>query len=219
MAYTEEKLQRMIALIRSVELTKEHEFAAATYRDLPALKELDQIVRQQLAQEQPCDQDTLEDSIFAVRYLGDAYESMWRIAYAETYYQWLFTLYQELYQRFGEKKAKFEDDFYIAMRIRNYYQKDDCEDLLQIAKEIIGNEQALKIQKRILEDFHPLKHDSVELSEAYLSVIDAVEQEIDQEYQGTLHPFEWNQVFQKKMLERGIEWHSIIELNPGYRFD
>ena len=60
MAYTEQEAARLIALIQSVESHKEHPYAAPTYRDTPALQELDAMVHGKLEAEPERDQDTLQ---------------------------------------------------------------------------------------------------------------------------------------------------------------
>lgn len=44
MAYSKETEKRLTELLREIEGRKENEYAAATYKDVPALKEIAQIV-------------------------------------------------------------------------------------------------------------------------------------------------------------------------------
>ncbi len=219
MAYTEISVKRILEKIKEIEARKEHPNAATTYKDVPALQEIDKIVKEQMALEQPCDCDTLIDSIFAVRYLGSAYESMWRIAYANKYHKWLFDIHLDLYRRFGEKDKELADDYYTALRARNYYGKDDCFDLIEMAKELLPDKKRLDIEKQILEDFHPLKHDPVELTDKYLAVIDEVDQRMDIPENKNIHSFLWNERFQALLQQYGIEWEPMTSLNPGWHFD
>ncbi len=219
MAYTEADIKRIIELIKEIDSRKEHSNAASTYKDVPALNEIAGIVKQQTVFEQPCDCDTLTDSIFAIRYIASAYESMWRIAYTNKYYKWLFELHLELYRRYGKKDSELADDYYAAIRARNYYGKDECTDLVTIAKEILSNNKRLRIEKQIFEDFHPLKHDPVELSDDYLAVIDEVERLMDIPENKNIHHFVWNERFQMLLHQYGIEWEPITSLNPGWHFD
>lgn len=219
MAYTENSTKRIIELIKEIESRKEHQYAATTYKDIPALQEIDRIVKEQLASEQPCDHDTLADSIFAVRYLGSAYESMWRIAYANKYHKWLFDLHLDLYRRFGEKDKELADDYYTALRARNYYGKDECPDLASPAKELLPDKKRLDIEKQVFVDFHPLKHDPVELTDEYLAVIDEVDRRMDTEEYRNAHPFIRNNRFQELLWEYGVRWEPMTSLNPGWHFD
>ena len=219
MAYTEVSVKRILELIKEIEARKEHPNAATTYKDVPALSEIDKIVKEQMALEQPCDCETLIDSIFAARYLGNAYESMWRIAYANKYYKQLFDIHLDLYRRFGEKDKELADDYYTALRARNYYGKDECSDLIEIAKELLPEKKRLDIEKQILEDFHPLKHDPVELSDKYLDVIDEVDRRMDIPENKNVHPFVRNERFRALLQQYGIEWEPMTSLNPGWHFD
>ena len=219
MAYSEVSVKRILELIKETELRKEHPNAAATYKDVPALKEIDKSVREQMAAEQPCDRSTLIDSIFAVRYLGNTYESMWRIAYANKYYSQLFDIHYELYRRFGEKDRELADDYYTALRARNYYGKDECRDLTETAKELLPEKKRLNIEKQIFEDFHPLRHDPVELTDKYLEVIDEVERLMDTPEYKNVHPFVKNERFKELLHQCGIEWEPMTSLNPGWHFD
>lgn len=219
MGYTEISVKRILELIKEIENRKEHPNAAATYKDVPALCEIDRIVKEQMALEETCDRDTLIDSLFAVRYLGSSYETMWRIAYANKYYKWLFDIHSELYRRFGEKDKELADDYYIALRARNYYGKDECSDLAELAKELLPEKKRLDIEKQILEDFHPLKHDPVELTDKYLAVIDEVDRRMDTEEYRKAHSFIRNERFRELLMEYGIEWEPVTSLNPGWHFD
>lgn len=218
MPYPQDDINRIIELIKEIESRKEHPNAAATYKDIPALQEIDRIVNAQL-DIQPRDRDTLVDSIGAMRYLGTAYEYMWRIAYAIRYYKRLLELQAELLSRFGENDENCNDDYYIALRTRNYYQKDSCDDLVELAKELLAEGKRKEIEKQIFEDFHPLKHDPVELTEAYLSVIDEVECRMDTAEVKKMHHFQRSDVFRQMLREYGIEWRPVTVLNPGVRFD
>ena len=219
MAYTEISVKRILELIKETEARKEHPNAAATYKDVTALREIDGIVKEQMPSEQSCDRETLIDSIFAIRYLGSAYESMWRIAYANKYYKWLFDVHLELYRRFGEKDKELADDYYTALRARNYYGKDECPDLTEIAKELLPDSKRLNIEKQILEDFQPLKHDPIELTDEYLAVIDEVDRLMDVPENKNVHPFVWNERFQALLRQYGIKWEPMTSLNPGWHFD
>lgn len=219
MAYTENSVKRILELIKEIEARKKHSNAATTYKDVPALQEIEGIVKEQMPSESPCDRDTLVDSIFAVRYLGNAYESMWRIAYANKYYKWLFDIHLELYRRFGEKDRELADDYYTALRARNYYGKDECDDLSEIAKELLSDMKRMNIEKQILEDFHPLKHDPVELTDEYLAVIDEVDRLMDVLENKSVHSFVRNERFQALLLQYGIKWEPMTSLNPGWHFD
>lgn len=218
MPYPHDDINRIIELIKEIESRKEHPNAAATYKDVPALQEIDRIVNAQL-ELHPCDRDILKDSIGAMRYLGTAYEYMWRIAYAVSYHKKLLELQVELLKRFGENDENCSDDYYIALRARNYYGNDSCGDLVELAKELLPEGKRKEIEKQIFEDFHPLKHDPVELTQAYLSVIDEVEYRMDTDEIKNMHYFQRNDVFRRLLRNYGVEWRPMTELNPSVYFD
>ncbi len=218
MPYSQNDIDHITELVREIESRKEHSNAAATYKDVPALREIDRIVNAQLDIKTP-DCDTLEDSIGAMRYLGNSYEYMWRIAYANQYYKKLLELQAELFRRFDRIDEEIRNDYYVALRARNYYGPDRCDDLVETAKELLSEDERKKIEKKIFEDFHPLKHDPVELTKPYLSVIDKVEQLMDTEEIKSMHHFQRNDVFRGLLREYGVEWRPMTELNPGVHFD
>ena len=57
MAYSKETEKRLTKLLGEIEGRKEHEYAAATYKDVPALKEIVHIVEEQLTEDN--DESTL----------------------------------------------------------------------------------------------------------------------------------------------------------------
>ncbi len=217
MAYTEHDTQQILALLKTIENRKAHPNAAATYQDIPALQEIDRIVKAQLASEQPHDRDTLSDSIFAVRYLASAYESMWRIACVHPCHIWLFQLHLELYRGFQVIDEELADDYYAALRARNYYGRDDCPDLAAMAKELLPDRKRLEIEESVLVHNRPLQHDPVELTDAYLAVIDEVDRRMAA--MGPVpHPLAWNQRFQELLREYGVDWEPMSSFNPGWQF-
>lgn len=210
---------RIIALMKEIEERKEHEYAATTYKDIPALREIDEILKAEYLSEKPYTRDTLLDSIVAVRYLANAYEFMWRIAYAVKYYNLLLELENELYRSFGELDQNLADDYYTALRARNYYRKDNCTDLSELVKDLLPEDKRANIEKQILVDWTPLKHDPVELTDEYLSVIDEVERRMDTEEIRTMHHFQRSEIFEKLLSEYGVRWVPITKLNPNMHFD
>ena len=219
MAYTDCCQKRLIELAKSIESHKEHQYAAPTYKDVPALNEMAQIVKTQLESEKMHDKSTLTDSITVLRYLADAFESMWRIAYTVKYHARLLELQAELYERFSETDDNFADDYYKALRARNYYQNDDCADLKRLARIILPTEDCKDIENRLIGQKQRLLRDPVELSEKYLSVIDEVERKIDESGidKGLTHGRV--QLKAKLLNEYGIDWKSVICLNPNVHFD
>ena len=88
MAYSKETEKRLTDLLSEMEGRKEHEYAAATYKDVPALKEIVQIVERQLTQD--TDEATLVDSIAVLGYVADRYDSLGRFAVSAKFYNQIF---------------------------------------------------------------------------------------------------------------------------------
>ncbi len=211
--------KRIIELINEIESRKEHEYAATTYKDVPALQEINAILKTQYLAEKPYERDALIDSIIAVRYLATAYEYMWRIAYSVKFYNQLLELQNELYRQFGELDNNCADDYYHALRARNYYQKDSCSDLSELVKKILPDATRESIEKQILVDWNPIKHDPIELTDEYLAVIDEVEYIMDTEEVKKMHHFARTDLFKQLLEQRGIKWNPITVLNPNMHFD
>ena len=92
---------------------------------------------------------------------------MWRIAYAVKYYKWLLELQVDLYTRFQEHDKQCADDYYTALRARNYYEPDDCADLVELAKKLLVDKSRTKTETQVFEYFHPqnyFKHYSVSVA-------------------------------------------------------
>ncbi|MBQ2988101.1 MAG: hypothetical protein IJD59_03260 [Clostridia bacterium] len=216
MLYPKSAAARISERIREIESRKPHPYAAATYKDIPALREIGEITEGLL---RLSDRGALLDGIIAARYLRDSYESMWRIAYTAEYDKKLLNLQADLFRRFGARDGDRRDDYYKALRARNYYGRDTCEDLRQTAAVFLSEDERGRIEKQIFSDFHPLKHDPVELTEAYLSVIDEVERRMDTEEIQKMHGFQRSALFARLLKEYGVEWQSMTALNPGVYFD
>ena len=219
MAYSKEKTKRLTELLGEIEGRKEHEYAAATYRDVPALKEIVQLVEEQLTTDN--DKSTLVDSVAVLGYVADRYDSLGRFAVSAKYYSRVLELALKLKQTFGVDTEDIESTFYSALAARNHYIDDDCEDLVSIASELISPSEAERILNERKERRRSLKHDPVEMTEEYLAVIDEVEKLVEENR--TLHGFgschEVWALTKSYLLERDIEWHTPAELNPRVLFD
>lgn len=219
MPYTEESLKQLTKLINEIESRKAHRYAAPTYKDTAALLQIAEIVETQLETEQSWDENTLENSILSVRYLANSYEKMWRCALSVKYYNMLIRLLSIQAEIYSKTEEDSFDDYYSALRARNYYSHDSCDDLSEFADKFLTNEEKRKIENEIFSAKSGLKHDSIELSEKYLTVIDKVESRIDESDTGIMHNFERIKLKKQLLKEYGINWKSEIELNPNVRFD
>ena len=112
-----------------------------------------------------------------------------------------------------------EEDFYNAVKARNLYNRDDCKDLGSMLKGILPKEKIDEILSSAIKRCSYLpKKDPVELTERYLSVIDAVEQKIDRNMTiGICHEY-WA-LKARYLKELGINWSSPAVLNPSVMFD
>ena len=90
MAYSKEIEKRLTDLLNETEGRKEHECAAATYKDVPALKEIVRLVEEQLALDS--DESTYVDSIAVLGYIADRYDSLGRFAVSAKFYNQILTL-------------------------------------------------------------------------------------------------------------------------------
>ncbi|MGO5077587.1 hypothetical protein ACTQ3J_07155 [Oscillospiraceae bacterium LCP25S3_E3] len=219
MAYTEKDEKRLVELLQKIEDGKKHEYSAPTYKDTPYLKEMQDIVKNHLDTEQPYDKDTLTDSISVLRYLAGSYEKMCRVLYAEEMCKRVLELQSELYKRYSLTEDGCDDDYYRALRLRNYYKKDTCEDLSKLMSEILPESSRIKIEEEVSKNYPSIKRDPIELSEEYLSVIDEVERRMDEAGADKMHTFERIDLKAQLLSEYGVFWRSEIIMNPKVHFD
>lgn len=219
MAYTEKDEKRLVELLQKIEDGKKHEYSAPTYKDTPYLKEMQEIVKNYLNTEKPYDKDTLTDSIFVLRYLAESYEKMCRVLYAEKMRKRILELQSELYKRYSLTEEGCDDDYFKALRLRNYYKKDDCKDLSTLMSEILPESSRIKIEEEVSKNYPSIKRDPIELSEEYLSVIDEVERRMDGAGADKMHTFERIDLKAQLLSEYGVFWRSEIIMNPKVHFD
>ena len=219
MPYTEQSLKQLAKSVQKIESRKEHQYAAPTYKDTAELSKIAETVESWLETEKSWDKNTLDNSIFFVRYLANAYGKMWRCALSVKYYNMLIKLLSTKAEMYSETDEESFDDYYSAVRARNYYSYDSCDDLSEFADKFLPNDVKSKIENEVLSRKSGLRHDPTELSDEYLAVIDEVEQRIDEANTGDMHNFERIKLKSQLLKEYGIDWKSEIELNPNVRFD
>ncbi len=219
MPYMDIDIETMGALITRIEEGKEHENAAPTYKDSPSLKEIALIALSVKDEEK----ETLENKIIALDYVCDCYYSMGRTGLSNKLYPTLLQAYVALRGQGGgdeEKQKDFETSFYWAVKARNYYEADDCADLIAIVKGSIADERVEELLESAKESRRGLpKYDPVEKTEEYLAVIDEVEQLIEENAQMKDFCMEVWSLKGQYLSERGIYWRSPVLLNPGFMFD
>ena len=221
MPFTKEKAERLKELFELIEKNGDYNAYELTYRAVPYLKETEEIVEAQLASESPCDKVTLLDSATIMRYLAEAYDRLGRFAVSVRYYKRAIELAAKLYTMYGEKMQDSSGMIYNALKARNYYVDDDCEDIRELAITFISKELVDDVFSTVMNRRRNLNHDPVEMTEEYLAVIDEVDEKIEKnrEYRGfgSCHHV-WS-LKTDYLAEKGIRWRSPDILNPRVRFD
>ena len=221
MPYSRENVKRLTELLGLIEQNGDGRRAELTYLAVPYLKETDEIVKSQLASESPGSKETLTDSIAVLSYLADAYERLGRFAVSAQYYTRAIALAATLYTAYGEKVVDIGDTVYRALKARNYYVDDDCEDLRALALSFLPKEEVEETFDAVMKRRRSFRHDPVEMTEAYIAVIDEVEEKIEKNRlhygMGSCHHV-WS-LKTDYLAQKGIVWHSPAVLNPKVRFD
>lgn len=219
----DERVDKQIQeLVQRIESRKEHEYAGATYRDVPDLKEIALLMKENF---EPRKED-LNYLFFMDLYLAEKYESLTRMSIAAAYRLTAILIAEKLnkeYHYTEEIMKHLEENFSLLLRDRNFFVDDDCVDCLNGMKAtyLLDNETIDRIYQKRMARRRNLKNDPVEMSEAYLEVIDEVEEKIDKlqkkKYMGTC--FEIWDLKQQFLAEKGITWTPPNLLNPGVMFD
>ena len=221
MPFTEERAERLKELFELIEKNGNYNAYELTYLAVPYLKETEEIVEAQLASESPYDKVTLLDSATIMRYLAEAYDRLGRFAVSVRYYNRAIELAATLYTMYGEEMQDSSGMIYNALKARNYYVDDDCEDIREQALVFISKELVDDVFSTVMKRRRNLKHDPVEMTEEDLAVIDEVDEKIEKnrEYRGfgSCHHV-WS-LKTDYLAEKGIEWKSPVVLNPRVRFD
>ena len=221
MPFTNERAERLKELFELIEKNGDYNAYELTYRAVPYLKETDEIVEAQLASEDPYEKITLLDGSTIMRYLAEAYDRLGRFSVSVGYYKRAITLAAKLFTMYGEQLKDSSTMIYNALKARNYYVDDDCEDLRELALVFLTRELTCDVFDTVLSRRRNLKHDPVEMTEEYLAVIDEVDEKIEKNRRifgfGSCHHV-WS-LKTDYLAEKGITWHSPAILNPGVRFD
>lgn len=218
MPFSQEELKKIEHLYRIVESHKEHEYSAPTYKDSPYLIELAQIA---LAPREH-DRETLEELIPLLWYLTQSYDSMCRAGMSVKFYTPQLKAHTELMklkEYDAEDTEQFESCFYLAVKARNYYEEDDCADLVKIVLSSLSDERINELLVSSQESRRGfIKNDPVEKTDEYLAVIDEVEERTDKEKTMDFCLEKWN-LKARFLFEYNIIWHSPAQLNPDIMFD
>lgn len=183
----------------------------ATYRDSPVLKEIISVL----------DSDK-DNSLFNYQlnaFIADKYEDMGRLSLSAIYRYNALEILSNKEFNYDESDAK--DLLYRLLRDRNFYVDDDCEDIKELALNVISEDIANEIYASRMKNRRSFNQDPIEMSEEYLNVIDEIEEKIEKNRtiygMGSCHEV-WR-LKRTYLLEKGIKWKSPSELNPRVRFD
>ena len=218
MSFLQKDLERIEELYNIIESHKEHEYAAPTYRDSPYLLEIAEIVSRQSEN----NIETLEEIIPALWYLTESYDKMCRAGMSVKFYTPQLQAHTELMklrEYDSEDMEGFENCFYLAVKARNYYEPDDCSDLVAIVSGSLPDERIRELLLSAQENRRGfIKNDPVEKTEEYLAVIDKVEEKIEKTKQMDFCLEYWS-LKARFLFEYGILWRSPSQLNRGVMFD
>lgn len=215
MQIQEHENARIIALFQQIRERQERENEHTNYKDATALHEMANLIRPYIAQMEETDADTLKDIAAVCLFLGESYRELLRGTYAAEF----FTAAFRATVGGSEKPENAEDLFRNAVKTRNWYVDDACEDLKQVAASVMSAET---IEKAFVEaSKRTLKRDPVEMTAEYLAVIDEVEKKVAENMttygRGSCHE-RWA-LTREYLEEKGIQWRSQGAMNPGFRFD
>ena len=215
----ESAINRIDALVEKVNEIVDDGDEFKGYKASPLLKEILDLLEENSDKEQY----TLEVQYDAYRFVADIYKMMGRFSLAAKYHEKALDASIVLYQRYNEKMKDIDSLLYDILKERNYYVDDDGLDVLAKVRGIglIDEHIIDKINDRVMSRRRTLKNDPVEMSEAYLAIIDEIEEKIDKKRTifGMGACFEiWNLKAQY-LAEKGISWSSPAMLNPRVMFD
>ena len=86
---------------------------------------------------------------------------------------------------------------------------------------LIDDEKIDQIYQKRMNGRRTFKNDPVEMTPEYLAVIDEIEERVEknQKLHGMGSCFEYWDLKQQYLAEKGISWESPALLNPNARFD
>lgn len=222
MPFNKKETWRLECLLGKIKQTADPaDDAELTFRAVPFLKEVDEIVTSRLKEETPPDRETLTDAVSIVHFLAEAYDRLGRPYVSVSYYERTLALLACLKKEHGEAPKDASGVLYSALKARNYYVDDDCGDLRALSYDVLPAEIVDDVFSTVLARRRNLRHDIVETTKAYQDVIDEVEEEIEGER--TSYGFgSCHQVWRLKreaLAKRGVVWRTPAMLNPRVRFD
>ncbi len=217
-ALIQEKIEKLINNINS---RKEHEYAAATYRDIKDLKEIDELINRNIDDEEASLLYAYENYMF----LATEYKTLTRMSIVADYLKKALEVMIKVYEIYKIEEIKEDASSLLSdlLRFRNFFVDDDCLDIKELVKGsgLLKDEKIDEIFEKRMKSRRTLKNDPVEMSPEYLAVIDEVEEKIDKnrKYHGMGSCFETWSLKQEYLAEKGITWTPPNLLNPNVMFD
>ncbi len=199
---------------------KEHDYAPATYCDVPDLKKMEQLLDENVDQE---DEEDLEKAYTAYKFLADKYTSLTRFSISARLNEKALKIGLKFFELTDEELPDLMNVYVNLLRDRNFFVDDDCLDILEMMKnqEAIPQKFVLAKYEARMEKRRTYNNDPVEMSPEYLAVIDEIEERIEKErkLQGMGSCFEEWDLKQQYLAEKGITWTPPNLLNRNMMFD
>ena len=189
------------------------------YKASPLLRKMVEL----LSQNEVDEQETLSFIYDTYAFIIESYRKMGRFSVSAKHEEKALDVALKLYNDHGIRAQDVDTLLNTILVDRNYYVDDDCDDVLDKVRgtNLIEPNTIEEIAKRVMMRRRSLKHDPVEMTEAYLAVIDEVEEKIDKNRtlkgMGSCHEI-WGLKYEY-LLEKGINWKSPQILNPRVMFD
>lgn len=219
MRMTELDTMRLLELFQQVQQRQQQDDETTNYKDAPALQEMAGLIRPYVAKLEEMDGADLADLAAVCRFLGSSYRELCRGVYGAEFFTAAFRAMVAGSKISGEAPEDGEELFRDAVKTRNWYVDDACEDLKKLAADVMAHDS---IEKAFAEaSRRTLKRDPVEMTPQYLAVIDEVERKVAENMtthgRGSCHE-RWA-LTREFLEEEGIHWRSQGAMNPGWRFD
>jgi hypothetical protein len=220
MGFESRRMQRLSKLFGEIEARKQSERKTPSYKDAPALREIAEITREQLSDSTDADMATIEDAVIIIRFLAESYDALGRYSISAYYYNKLFELARKAREVYNVEFDETAHDFYNAVRVRNAYVDDDCDDLASLVYTLLPTEKIKERISLIKAKRRNMRFDPIETTKEYLAVIDYVESKIAsaRKTYGPGSCLEYFLLKQKFLAEQGIPWRSPVEMNPTLNF-
>lgn len=191
---------------------KEHH--GVSYRNVPNLRKI--VIYLQTNQSKG--QDTLRFCYDSYNFVALIFCRMGRASVSAFYYKRALEILKNL-KRTPRNLPKIIES---TILMRNYFIDDDCEDIWLLVQGRINEKKLKVIFDKNLNQPRDILYDPVEMSDKYLSVIDEVEEILEEQFEdksgrGLCHAM-WA-LKKELLLARGVRWRSVAEMNPDTLFD